>query len=69
MISRTFHTVDGLRAFLRNRRGLAHIEILHDNACTVSRCVCRPWYRVSDVTHETLAEAERRQSAWIAKSN
>lgn len=69
MKTRTFHTLEELQAFLRNRGGHAHVTVLHDITCSPSRCTCRPWYRVSDLTAENFAEGERAQTAWIKQTS
>ncbi len=40
------------------------IVVEHDDGCTPSRCVCRPWYLVRALTPETLSDAVAKQAAW-----
>jgi hypothetical protein len=64
---RIFRTLDGLKSFLSARRGHAHhLAILHDEGCNPYACRCRPWYRVADLTTETVIKGERAQNAFLA---
>jgi hypothetical protein len=67
---RLFKTFAGLGAFLSVQHGVAlHVSVLHDAKarCTPTRCVCKPWYRVEELTAGTWIEAERAQRAWLAE--
>jgi hypothetical protein len=61
---RLFKTLAGATAFLASRpRRALHLIIEHDpNArCTPSRCVCRPLYRVAELTADGWIETEEEQ--------
>ena len=45
--------------------GLAHVLILHDDACSPDQCGCKPTYVVEDGTAENIIEGARQQRAWI----
>ena len=70
MRPRVFKTIEGLRAFLASREGVAlHVSVEHDaeTRCTPSRCVCRPQYRVEKMTADTWLRAERAEREWLAE--
>jgi hypothetical protein len=65
-MKRLFKSVDGLRAFLDTQKGNAvHVMVLHDDGCSPSRCACKPWFEVQDLTADVWIDAESRQAAWI----
>jgi len=66
MKPRLFKTRDGYLAFLsRLPAGAYHTVILHDgDACASGRCVCRPWYEVSDLTAENYMEGQEAERKW-----
>jgi len=41
-----------------------HVTVLHDDACTPSRCVCEPEFVVEEATPAVLAAGVRAQRAW-----
>ena len=64
MTPRTFKTVEGLRAFTARRPGVWHVIVLHDDACTPSRCTCAPWYELRDLTVESYQAGIEGERAW-----
>ena len=68
MIPRTFKTTAGAAAFIAQRPGrVLHITVLHDDACTPSRCMCRPAFEVREGTVENFLRGEREQAEWIRR--
>jgi hypothetical protein len=66
MTPRLFKTASALRYFLADKRGQAFdIVVLHNDGCTPSRCVCRPWYEVRDLTVENHLDGLRQEAAWL----
>ena len=69
MKPRLFKTKAGLDAFAAANRGRAfHVLVLHDDGCSASRCVCRPWYEVRDLTAENLQDGDQRQVRWVKET-
>ena len=65
-----FKSIEGLRAFLASREGVAlHISVEHDALarCTPNSCRCRPQYRVEELTAGTWLRAERAEREWLAE--
>lgn len=71
MTPRTFRTIEGLQGFfMRKGAGRAFcVALMHDSACSPSRCVCAPWFRVSDLTAENVMDAAQQQAQWIRKAS
>jgi hypothetical protein len=46
-----------------------HVLILHDDACTGSRCVCEPEYVIEDLTPESYAAGQKAQAKWLKETS
>jgi hypothetical protein len=66
-MKRLFKTQAEFQAFAQDEApGKAlHVLVLHDNECTMSRCVCSPWFEVRELTAETAIDGARRQRQWL----
>jgi|CZKU01.1.fsa_nt_gi hypothetical protein len=65
MKPRLFRTAAAYLAFLaRLRPGAYHTIVLHDGACSPSRCTCQPWYVVEDGTAENVLAGAEGERAW-----
>jgi|HubBroStandDraft_6_1064221.scaffolds.fasta_scaffold2200735_1 hypothetical protein len=65
---RLFKTRAEFEAFVAAGGSALHVLILHDNACTPSRCVCEPWYEVRDLTKDTRLDGLERQRKWVKET-
>lgn len=45
-----------------------HLTVLHDDACTPSRCVCEPEYVLDDLTVDTYVAGQKAQAEWEKNS-
>jgi hypothetical protein len=68
MKPRLFKTRAEFEAFVAAGGSALHVLILHDNACTPSRCVCEPWYEVRDLTKDTRLDGLERQRKWVKET-
>lgn len=60
---REFHSEDAMIQFVRSPGGgkVWTVVILHDDACSPSRCVCRPIYRVDRQTCYQLSKVVQEE--------
>lgn len=67
---REFHSEDAMIQFVRSPGGgkVWTVVMLYDDACSPSRCVCRPIYRVEEATPENLQRALRDQAQWVKET-
>ena len=67
MKPRLFKTRAGFLAWSLDpsNRGRAYdVRVLHDDECAPSRCACKPWFEVRDLTTENALESARAQDEW-----
>lgn len=65
MKPRLFKTRSAMLAFVLSRPASTyHVLVLHDQACSASRCVCAPWFEVSDLTVDAVLEGQRLETEW-----
>lgn len=50
-------------------RGVVHVSVRHDDACTPSRCVCEPEIVIEEGTEENLARGAEEQAKWIRETS
>jgi hypothetical protein len=70
-MKRLFKTQHGLDAWIAahtGRAGAYHVMVLHDDACSPSRCSCKPWFEVRDLTTDAVLEGQRLQDKWTKET-
>ena len=47
---------------------VTHVMILHDDGCSVARCICTPTYAIEKLTAKRWLAGARAQEGWIVRS-
>lgn len=56
-----------IRTHARGR--VLHVMVLHDDACSMHRCVCAPIYDVRAATVEIMREGSAAQHQWVRETS